>query len=325
MNAINKLFGFRIGIQLIVFIAIGLAPVSGVEFAVKGRVRHEVWRSTGQEFEVEKNFSVDLKDGVWRLKTWGVGANDQVFEVGYEDGILFRLYKFLQNNQGVLTNACSALVKNGVIPDDDASLLNYLWLAYCSAGFVAERTDGKLEPIWLLDDPTLNAEGFKLSATVTQMSLTSPPSMVAYFSDGNYRVRNGNERELVPAPAPYNQGYTNAIFLAQATTNVNGIQIPSSWSFVRYMPDRNGSTDRNRLLPRTITRGLVESISSRVSVGSLRPVPPADALVRDERFAQVGKPVAQTEVRYFVTNGVWPSTAELRPAFTNSLQRFKRN
>ncbi len=317
---------FQIVVSSLAYLLLGLTPLLAIEFSVKGKLHHEVWNSyEKQEAALDKYFSVDLRDSVWLLKTWGPGKDAHVYELGYEAGELFRLYTFIQHDHGANTNKYSTLVKNGEIPDDDASLLNYLWLAYCSTGFVAGRTEGKLEPIWQMDDPTLNAEGFQFAAHITQSSSASPPSMVTYFSDGAYRLRDGNgPRRLVWASPPYNQGYTNAIYQAQTSTNINGIELPASWTFVRYMPERN-SPDRNRLRSRTITRGLVDSISPRVSVTSLRPIPPDNVLIRDERFAQVKKPVAQTEVRYSLTNGVWPSTADLRPAYTNSLREYEQS
>jgi len=39
-----------------------------------------------------------------------------------------------------------------------------LWLAFGSGCDLKNATDGKLEPIWPLDDPQLQLEGFRMNA-----------------------------------------------------------------------------------------------------------------------------------------------------------------
>jgi hypothetical protein len=191
-------------------------------------------------------------------------------------------------------------VNNRAFPRDDATGINYLWLAYASAGYLEPPAAKRLEPIWVLDDPNLFLDGFTQEAAWERFPGGLPRSIV-YLNDGKSRTFDGHQSRIERWPAPFDRGFTNAVFLAGVSTNLGGLTVPLEFTFTRYgvLPLTGGTYDFG---PVTITTAKVFNITSAPS----RYSPPSFAGVADVvdlRSVTSNRRVPRAV--YQMTNWVW--------------------
>jgi hypothetical protein len=206
-------------------------------------------------------------------------------------------------------------------PSKEDQLLQTLWLTYCSSAYLQSITNGKIEPIWLLDNPLLRKQGFTLPGTWTLNELPPHlPSELFYTSDGIYHGYNPDTKQPkeIKLPVPYNTGYTGAVFRATSTTNLNGIGIPVAFYF-----ERSQTPLGNRApLPRDQMVGAVESVKAHADVDRFLPPYQGEIWIHDS--TEIGKlPPNSVNSNYMIykgRNGDWPKDKK----FINRQDKYSR-
>ena len=300
----------------------GGATCFGQEYEVAGTITYDTFIMGQKQFGSKKEFRVSVKECDWLIYAKDMDNGDSV-EIGFENGFAYRLNTFVKPDINVL----SALIESEEIPNGDSSMISYLWLAFASSCHFAQITNNFLSPVWIMDDPNLRYEDFKMKAVwETNKNLPRLPIRVTYFNDGVFRVYNvvKKERSSFSAPKPYDQGYVNAIYEVLAKTNVSELAIPTSFVFTRYAVPRaqtsfaanqSAQGDKTNLMVRSVIR--VDNAKARLgtTVTSFRPKFSATLTYMDRRFARSN--LAVINVLNVITNGNWP---EVTPAL---LQRAK--
>lgn len=143
------------------------------------------------------------------------------------------------------------------------------------------------------------------------------PRQVFYLNDGLKRVQRGGVSVVEPWPPPYDRGFKHAVYEAMEGTNLNGVFIPTTWTFTRngLRPDgsgglRLGIVTRTEVRAATVTDGSGAAFSTPGYTGIVRMV--------DYRFASSSPPVPQ--IWYRATNGVWPDESEAARAYRNQVR-----
>ncbi|MEO5802982.1 MAG: hypothetical protein ABIR24_05595 [Verrucomicrobiota bacterium] len=232
-------------------------------------------------------------------------------QVAFDAGTVYELDSF---PSGVR----AATIKNVDIPDDDGTCANYFWLAYASACYFEHATNNKLKPIWMLDDPYLVDEQFTVKAKWSN-SPQAPhlPKQIVYFSDGIYRHLTDGKRGSYSASAPFNQGYTNALYETLSVTNLSGLEIPSEFKFTRFY------ISGKELRPRMIVTAKVAEFRTNILPPNFRPRFSGSVDVSDHRLLFPGYPTRPTPrpFSYKAKDGVWPNLKELQPTYEKELKK----
>jgi hypothetical protein len=225
------------------------------------------------------------------------------------------LYEFFSVKSGV-NASYTCVINTNNIPPDDGRTLNYLWLAYASSCYFSAVKTNRLTPIWMLDDPDLLDQGFDVKAFwQTQTGLPHVPVGVFYLSDGIVRALSSDKRHIeFRYPAPFDQGFTNAVYTASATEMVGNLVLPARFVFTRYYVQ-----DPQHLSVLNVTEGEALNLREGTAKPPFRPTFTGQVFVIDKRFRGLDNLVPT--ITYHVTNGNWLTTDELRPLHTKKLSR----
>jgi len=297
----------------------GLANCWGQAYEVVGTITYRTFLAGQEQFGSRKEFKVSVKGCDWLIRAKDSDTGDSV-EIGFENGVAYRLNSFAKAN----TNVLSALIEWEEVPNGDGSLTAYLWLAFASACHFAQITNKLLTPVWILDDPNLRHENFKMSAEwATADQPPHLPTRVTYFNDGIFRVYHPVKKERVSfrAQKPFDQGYVNATYEVLQRTNCGGLAVPTEFVFTRYAipisartnrqdSNLNVATNRSNLMVRSVVRVAGATVSPGSPATSFRPSFAATLTYMDQRFVR-SNPGA-LNVLNTITNGNWPEiTPEL--------------
>jgi hypothetical protein len=286
------------------------SSVPAQTFEVQGTLHYEAYQPDRTELAVTKEFKVQVKGCDWLIRTSEPGSCSYV-EAGFRQGNLYNFTMWCSNTIGRSSNAYVGLIEADELPDDNGSQINYLWLAYASTGYLNHETGGALRPICCLDDRALRAEKFKMRSILTRADAEPRlPTWLAYLSDGYYRTVGADGRVVFKAPAPFDQGYTNAVYSVGALTNCGTLQLPLEFSFTRYAVSHDATKPglwiRTRIVGKATT--VVERLSSRV----LLPQFSGAFRVKDNRFNSANPPLGQ--LHYEIRDGEWLNEANLAAA-----------
>jgi hypothetical protein len=203
-------------------------------------------------------------------------------------------------------------VENRERPIFKEQFLQTLWLTYCSSSSLQSAVDGKIEPIWELDNPSLEAEGFRMPAKwVLDEVPPHFPLEISFINGGIYHGYDRiNKKQIdIQLPPPYNLGYTCAVLRVNSTIRTNTMSIPSEFYFETRMPPFNG----HQPIPRTIMLGEVDSIKPYCSMSNFLPSYQGEATIWD--YCIVKKlplnSVKGNVLSYLAHNGDWPHGKEL--------------
>ncbi len=296
-------------LMILVWWVLNLLCVSGAwaqEYEVTGTVTYTASRDDEVKYEKKRLFRFSFKNCQWNAKTWDAQSEMRYDEVGFQDATLFNLRSF-PSKTNAATPTFTSVVASGSLPADDQSLINYLWLAYGSGCFFAGKEAGMLEPIWEMDDPVLNATGFKMQAFWDLRERTPKvPARIIYLNDGFSKIRRNGQPVLMPIRAPYDKGYTNAVLFGEGTVTQNGMSFPATSVFRRYyVADPLAAGEPARLLVRTEIKAEISAVKDKVSIESILPQFKGHFNIQDRRAKLLNPDVPV--VIYSVTNGNWPS------------------
>jgi hypothetical protein len=281
---------------------LGACSVSAQEFQCSGTLVHQIFgpgesnRTNYFEVTVNGNKMLTLSSNV---------TSKVCMQLALDEGTI---YTFNSYPSGSRTGS----VKNGEIPET-TGLANVLWLAYASSSYFQQVKTNRLRPIWMLDDPQLVEEKFTMQAdwsTSTQQPFL--PKRITYFNDGFYRHFTNGQRGTNSAPAPFDKGYTNALYETFSVTNQSGLEIPAEFKLTRfYISDR-------QLRPREITTVKVTEFKTKIPKLNFRPSFSGSVDVIDLRF--FFPDATKRSIHYKAKDGVWPTVKELQPVYERELK-----
>lgn len=267
----------------------------------------------------KKEFTFRLiSDGCRSLiRTTRLDSGDYV-EALIERNVIHTLYYFTKTNlQSGGKPVQIAEITRREIPRDDASNIGYLWLAYGSACYFDSRTNNRLAPLWIQDDPTLERQGFTMEAVWSRETAERLPRRVAYLNDGMKRTQRGGASVVEPWRPPYDRGFKHALYETLSGTNLHGVFVPTEFTFTRngLRPDGDGGLEL-----KVVTRTEVKAATVSESTGLALTPPRYAGIVGivDYRYARSNPPVSQ--IWHSATNGVWPDDKQAAQAYEKQVR-----
>ncbi len=203
------------------------------------------------------------------------------------------------------------------LPLDDGSLNQYVWLAYASQCFLLSSTNGILEPMWQMDDPSLKTNHFSMAAQI-ETNASGLPSRVVYMNDGFYRGIDPETKQQIKRqlPPPYNKGFTNAIYECISWRPVDKIVIPDQFRFTLF---RTPLGIQGSLQPRLIVNGFTTTVESYSGGPDFKPTFNGRGSVWDYRATgsiqiTATSNITYSYIGYVTTNGGWLTSNQLGKA-----------
>jgi hypothetical protein len=289
--------------------------VYAAEFEVEGIAVDDVFHGDAIETSVTNQFFVAFRNGEYLIRTWAAGASNYI-ECAWDGNVLRTVvadYRATTNASGVWLNA--GTVETQIVPTAQFPFLPALWLAYCSSDYFKAAKDHTVQPVWPQDNPLLRQQGFRVKAEWT-LAEADPhvPELVTFLNDGRYRgFDKESQRPIeIPLPPPYGAGFTNAIYRANVTTNLNSLSLPIEFFLRQYRTPLGAGVTAG--MPRYTILGYAREVRSRATVGAYYPAFHGSATVCDYRFAQklpAGRFHDDGYVQYKATRGTWPSGEDL--------------
>lgn len=289
---------------------ISCPAISGfaVEFEVEGKAAMYLYAGTQLQSSSTNRFIVSVRGVEWGITTWGLGNSNRLECYKDTNSLRTVVTTFMGGRNPDKAWAGTAFVEHLDRPSKEDQVLQALWLTYCSSAYFQSITNGKIEPIWMLDNPLLPAQGFTLPGKWTLNELPPHlPSELFYLSDGIYHGYNSDTKQPreIKLRVPYDTGYTCAVFRATSTTNFNGIGFPMAFYFERSQtPLGNRTPD----MPRAEVVGEVESAKARIGIDRFLPPYQGEIWIHDS--TEIGKlpanGVNSNYMMYRAYDGDWP-------------------
>jgi hypothetical protein len=283
-------------------------------------------------------FKVIVRDGEWRIVTQRPNQKSDFTEAGYDGSELVRITHF-ENFQNDYLRQSGVAGRTGfgysTVADVQFSPIPYLmvndgmlpvWFAYASQPYLDTARPGWLSPIVEpgdsgAPDEALVRMGYEQKAQLTRRAAPpGVPERAVFFNDGSVR----NMRGLAARRAPFNQGFTNAIFQALAFTNLAGMEIPTHFTVSNFLPKADG-TNANDVLCIYEWDVHLTNLLSTISVTRFKPESPKGVdFIQDYRFSAGNLYIPM--VRYYLTNSDWPATRQVKllPAYQEEAARGPR-
>jgi hypothetical protein len=247
------------------------------------------------------DFKVFVKGPAWYIETADteqsmIGLRREIHRVGTMDGTsIVSIVSFVDP---IKTSTNSVLDPNAV-PVSSGSIytngrpggervVSRLWLMFASQYWFKGATTNQLVPVYDPGSAMRGDPNYQQDAEWTLMSgQTALPWEVVFYSDGTIRRVQVNGMSATPYPAPYSQGYTNAIGYMNGVTNFNGVAFPAGFVFEEYEPA--GGLSRFNLQVHRHTEAVVTAFTPVCSRQNLLPDAAGVTLVNDWRGA-TGQP-----------------------------------
>jgi hypothetical protein len=288
---------------------ISYAAFSGfaVEFEVEGKATYVLYSGPYLDFSATNYFIVSVRDAEWGIRIGDASSSNRL--ECYKDSNFLRTVQstYMGGTNSSKRWAGTAFVENLVRPSKEDQLLQTLWLTYCSSAYLQSITNGRIEPIWMLDNPLLHKQHFTLPGKWTVNELPPHlPSKLFYISDGFYHGYNSDTKQPkdIKLRVPYDTGYTCAVFRASSMTNLNGMGIPLAFYFERSQTPLGNRTP----LPRSEMFGEVESVKAHADVDKFLPPYQGEIWIHDSTELDKLPPnsINSNYMIYPARNGDWP-------------------
>jgi hypothetical protein len=308
-----KLPLYSIKIWLLLPLVFGLV-FSGLaaEFEVEGYAVYDLYSGHDIEQSFTNSFVVSVRGSEWQIVTWPLGSSDRL-ECAKDTDCLRTLNATFNggtNASRIWANA--AIVEQRDLPSLCDPFLRTLWLTYCSSAYLHSATNSEIEPIWTLDNPILQSNGFRMLGKWL-LSETPPylPVEVNFLNDGFYRGYDRNKKQPVEIKLrpPYDAGYTCAVFRATSFTNMDGLLIPLGFLFKTSQTPLSPQVTPD--MPRDVMFGEVQTVKAQSSIQLFRPKYQGEVSIHD--YSVIEKlpkesllPGFAAFATYKAYNGDWP-------------------
>lgn len=256
------------------------------------------------------NFEADVKDCKWSIVTIPnpLTAKDVItrWEIG-SDGSdeIYQVARFKKSDSPASSvNDSVGVFDQDAVPDNIAgNHVSELWLALASSCYFDGLTNKMINPIYNQRDPSLRSKNHVVNGEWQR--LDAPPHLPRHvvYTDSQIEGTLEGKPRVIPAPRPFENGYTRAEFNVISTTNVGNLVLPKQFFFKEFT-----------VVPRSI--GAANYFMFRVAEGYVQTaravcertnfiIPLTDATyIDDRRFSRLAKPVMS--LSYMATNHVWP-------------------
>ena len=229
-----------------------------------------------------------------------------ISQTGWKAGDRFYSFQLPQTNSlGTVSNVSGARVDHNQVPYLDNTFNECVWLAFASHSYFTHRTNDSASPIWPTGLRPENDDKIGTRAFYTVLKESFFPSEVAYVCDGFLHVEGVTKGILqkIPLRPPLDQGYTNYIGRAVATTNIAGVEVPLKFEVFRYGPVASGPEALSEL--KMLMYCVIEVNQVAIKLSGVDH-PPLDkrAVVMDTRMAGTS-PVRM--VLHEVVSNLWPT------------------
>jgi len=332
MNGFEESVARKVFCFLRVFVSVFILPfaLASQTYEIKGRLEYRVFDISGKPtVQINSEFEALVSTCSWNIRTWREGDNRAHFnEVSWDPTGMYALRQIdgntspdLELKEGAIVegkpsgtrrpgNSAVGTIKTERVPKEDGTQVMPLWLAFGSACYFDSVSNGMYHPVWTVDDPDLWQTNYTVKGQVVrQSSWPYLPLRANYFSDGKrYARKNDGSLLQIDEVAPYNMGYTNAIYLVRETTNLNGFSIPVEFGLNRYTPQKGGVA-RTELIVLTSYDGRVHSCRLVDELTPQKPTLQGKTIITDYRFSKGTN--LQEAVTYSESN-VWLSTGDSR-------------
>jgi len=246
-------------------------------FKARGRILYEIFLPGYTNSSWVRNFTVTVRDCEWVIESVDTNGGNFVLNIR-TNGLMYNVSAVNADKKTDQNNYFAVVEDNDVPPSSDTSGISVLWLAYASASYMQSVEGGQFKPVWMLDDPTLRAEGYTVSGIVDPLEGHLPRHLF-YLDKGVRYARANGHRIILRAPASFHGAVTNARYDALTVTNLGGFQIPRTFEFQRFAVGPDYTT---RLLAR-IT-GWTTSLEPAVPFDAQMPDLSGGILIVDKRF-----------------------------------------
>lgn len=304
-------YSSRFGCDKVKRLAFGLAlallgSVSGAgePYEVKGEISYVDYLQNTNRHYLTVSFTIAVDSPKWFIHGESQNGYDYQ-EASYDGENLYYLANFASDIEKQRAGGkrmadnigtCWAF-KGEILHTELAHKFTPIWLAYASGAYFQSRSNALVEPAITYGVSSWEYEysdRFKQRGVWTlQSDWPHLPSEVIYFEDGMRRVR-GYPQLARPCQAPYDNGYTNAIYQVLRFTNVNGLVLPALARLDTYVPMDKG-TSSNDLKHISTYEISLHSVRSTGFTASFKPAMAGVFSVSDLRFSQIGPLMYKTK------------------------------
>lgn len=294
------------------------------DLVLSGRMTYHAFKANGEDFFLTTNqFTCRIAasdEQRWNLRVSGVPGGRSGFakarlyyEVGTGGGNLFSLLRtreevfrsaLAKNPKGRIVGG-NAMIINASVPFcDHGAYPTPIWFAFASSYYLHTNLGTLLNPIWPIPEE-LHERGDYFLRSDIHLNSNEPhlPEHVVFYSSGSYPKSDAGGRLLGISryKKPFDQEFTNAVFMADSFTNSGGISFPQRFTLTQYRPKPDGRSIDDLVVCAQWT-GYLISFSTEVSIEDYRPE------LRDEITTVVDYRVSDTRLKpltYAITNQTW--------------------
>ena len=276
-----------------------IAHCKELHFSASGYAKKTVYDQNNQiQIEFDRQFSVSVNGDAWQIISRDSAEREERV-YSYTNAAL-HFFGHLVGETDTFTNSV-VRVHTREIPSDSSSLAHIIWLAYCSSTFFENRNGIATFPrLWRIDgDAGVNQPYNERRATWELNKCSLPISLnFSAITTGNH-LSDDLETE----------------FVVQKSKTLDGLEIPSEWSFTRYFPpDAKPGTRRIR----SIIGGTIISLNPLTRDKAIDlPAVPTNTTVTDYRMPSALNG-SNSGVRYSAKSSEWPISPD-----TNALRRYQ--
>ncbi len=309
------------------FVAVFVAnSLFGQEYFAKGQIEVVTKLAANSAGEQETlRFYVEVIGNNFKIRIEETKKNDWYYEYAYENGLMQILHHIVRSNEGSRQIAGVSQTSNSLmfparieareIPPNDGTRAQFVWFALASQGYFAKQTNEFILPIWSPEDPLTHRQPFQM-LSFREMLPEFPhlPAKVDFVNDGFYRSYNPVTKALDTweLAAPYDAGYTNAIYQVLALTNTIRNSLPEEFVFAVYSsPVSLGDVPFERV----VVRGTLQQVGDSAPEGAKLAKFTGVASVVDYRVGgevrRNGSIAKYKYSAYSVTNAAWLNSNQL--------------
>ncbi len=251
--------------------------------------------ASGYQSTNQFSFSVTVSDCLYAVKVMADGRTNQMGheEVAY-DGRDFYQVRYLNeaplsartNGQPVEINA---FVRSQRIPSIvGGSWLPHVWFPFGAGCYLRTVASGLVTSEFLT--PASAADSFRPAKVWFYPGDSNVVQRMVILCPGYFQ--NPGQKLIHRYPPPFDQGFTNMIYLCRSARRVGGTLVPTSFRWTCYDVSAHGSR-KPEWRPVWALEGTVEHIEPSPAVGDFQPVLAGEAAIFDYRLDELSKVAAE--------------------------------
>jgi hypothetical protein len=255
-------------------------------------------------------FEADVKDCKWFIITTPhpLTAKTDItsWEISSDGG--GKIYQVARFNKSDLPassiNDSIGIFDQDAVPDNlGGNQVSELWLALASSCYFDGLTNKMIEPIYSQRDPSSRGRNHVVNGEWQR--LDAPPHLPQHvvYTDTQIEGIVDKKPYVIPAPHPFENGYTRAEFNVISTTNVGNLLLPKQFSFKEFIVvPLSKASAKHRMF--RVVEGYVQTARAVCERTNFITPLTDGTYIDDRRFSKLSNSVLS--VSYIATNHVWP-------------------